>query len=104
MPGGTTVICECTKGRLFEVTAEGDIVWEYLNPFYYEHPIFGTNNMVFRCFRYDPAYPGLRGADLDAGRYVDFNALMPRRFVRSPRSREALRTRYDTGAVPKGGH
>ena len=62
MPGGTTVICECTKGRLFEVTHEGDIVWEYLSPFYYEHPIFGTNNMIFRCIRYDAAYPGLRGA------------------------------------------
>jgi hypothetical protein len=104
MPGGTTVICECTKGRLFEVTAEGDIVWEYVSPFYYEHPIFGTNNMVFRCVRYAPDYPGLQNRELDPGRYVDFNALVPRRFVRSPRSREALRTRYDTGAVPKGGH
>lgn len=94
MPGGTTVICECTKGRLFEVTVEGDIVWEYLSPFYYEHPIFGTNNMVFRCIRYDPAYPGLRGADLDPGRYVDFNALVPKRFVRSSRSREPLRKTY----------
>jgi len=103
-PIGTTVICETTKGRLFEVTREGDIVWEYLSPFYYEHPIFGTNNMVFRCIRYDPAYAGLKGADLDPGRYVDFNALVPRRFVRNPRSQQALRTRYDVGAVVKGGH
>jgi hypothetical protein len=94
MPGGTTVICECTKGRLFEVTAEGDIVWEYVSPFYYEHPIFGTNNMVFRCVRYAPEHPALRGADLDPQRYVDFNALVPRRFVRSPRSREPLRKTY----------
>jgi hypothetical protein len=59
---------------------------------------------VFRCIRYAPDHPALRGADMDPERYVDFNALVPRRFVRSPRSREALRTRYDTGAVPKGGH
>jgi len=104
MPGGTTLICECTKGRLFEVTREGDVVWEYLSPFYYEHPIFGTNNMVFRCLRYAADDPALRGADLDAERYVDFNALVPRRFVRSPRSRETLRTRYDVGAIVKGGH
>jgi hypothetical protein len=104
MPGGTTVICECTKGRLFEVTREGDIVWEYVSPFYYEHPIFGTNNMVFRCVRYDAGYAGLRGADLDPGRYVDFNALVPKKFVRSPRGGQALRTRYDVGAVVKGGH
>ena len=104
MPGGTTVICECTKGRLFEVTAEGDIVWEYVSPFYYEHPIFGTNNMVFRCIRYAPDHPALRGAHLDPGRYVDFNALVPRRFVRNPRSRQALRTRYDVGTLTRGGH
>jgi hypothetical protein len=60
--------------------------------------------MVFRCIRYDVAYPGLQGADLDPGRYVDFNALVPKRFVRSPRSEQALRTRYDVGAVVKGGH
>jgi hypothetical protein len=93
-PRGTTVICECTKGRLFEVTVEGDIVWEYLNPFYYEHPIFGTNNMVFRCIRYDPAHPALANADLDPKRYLDFNALVPKRFVRSPRSRAPLRNTY----------
>jgi hypothetical protein len=104
LSGGTTLICECTKGRLFEVTTEGDIVWEYMSPFYYEHPIFGTNNMIFRCIRYEPAHPALKNADLDPGRYVDFNALVPRRFVRSPRSRQALRTRYDAGAIVKGGH
>jgi hypothetical protein len=98
------VICECTKGRLFEVTAEGDIVWEFINPFYYEHPIFGTNNMVFRCIRYDPDSSALRGKSLDPGRYSDLNALMPRRFVRSPRSREALRRNYEVGAVIRGGH
>ncbi|MCP5372246.1 MAG: aryl-sulfate sulfotransferase [Hyphomicrobiales bacterium] len=104
MPGGTTVICECTKGRLFEVTREGDIVWEYMSPFYYEHPIFGTNNMVFRCIRYGADHAGIRDADLDPGRYIDFNALVPRRLVRSPRGSQALRTRYDVGAVVAGGH
>jgi len=104
MAGGTTLICECTKGRLFEVNADGDLVWEFISPFYYEHPIFGTNNMVFRCVRYPVDAPALRNADLDPGRYVDLNALMPRRFVRSARSRAALGTRYDVGAVIKGGH
>lgn len=104
MPGGTTVICECTKGRLFEVTKEGDIVWEYISPFYYEHPIFGTNNMIFRCIRYDKDQAGIRDADLDPDRYLEFNALVPKRFVRSQRGGQELQTRYDIGAVIPGGH
>ena len=86
------------------MTAEGDIVWEFISPFYYEHPIFGTNNMVFRCIRYDPGHPALRGRTFDPDRYPDLNALMPRRFVRSPRSRQALRTQYGMGTVVQGGH
>jgi len=29
---GNTFICESTKGRIFEVTCDGEIVWEYLMP------------------------------------------------------------------------
>lgn len=31
-PNGNTLITESDGGRLFEVTPEGDIVWEYINP------------------------------------------------------------------------
>jgi hypothetical protein len=30
---GHTLITEGTKGRIFEITATGNIVWEYMNPF-----------------------------------------------------------------------
>lgn len=33
MNNGNTFICEGAKGRFFEVTKEGKIVWEYLNPY-----------------------------------------------------------------------
>src|SRR5262245_27515597 len=33
LASGNTLICEGQWGRLFEVTAEGDIVWEYVSPF-----------------------------------------------------------------------
>ncbi|MEQ8347626.1 MAG: aryl-sulfate sulfotransferase [Sneathiellaceae bacterium] len=104
LPNGNTLICECTKGRLFEVTTEGDIVWEFVSPFYYEHPIFGTNNMVFRCSRYAADDPRLAGAPLDPDRHIDFNAMMPRRLLRNPNAGKALRTNYLPGAVIKGGH
>jgi hypothetical protein len=33
---GNTLICSGADGRLFEVTAENEIVWEYINPFFDE--------------------------------------------------------------------
>lgn len=32
LPNGNTLICEGDKGRTFEVTKEGEIVWEWYNP------------------------------------------------------------------------
>lgn len=32
LPNGNTLVTESDGGRLFEVTAEGEVVWEYLNP------------------------------------------------------------------------
>ncbi len=32
LPNGNTLICEAAFGRLFQVTAAGEIVWEYVNP------------------------------------------------------------------------
>lgn len=32
LPGGNTLIVESDNGRAFEVTAEGEIVWEFVNP------------------------------------------------------------------------
>lgn len=104
LPNGNTLICECTKGRLFEVTGEGDIVWEFVSPFFYEHPIFGTNNMVFRCSRYAKDDARFDGAPLDPDAHLDFNAMMSRPMVRSPNSGKSLGTTYAPGTLIKGGH
>ena len=32
LPNGNTLITESDRGRVFEVTPEGDLVWEFLNP------------------------------------------------------------------------
>ena len=53
---GNTLICEGCDGRIFEVTAAGEIVWEFVNPHVaYEPGRPGLNNWVFRAFRYTPA-------------------------------------------------
>ena len=61
-PNGNTLICEGAPGRIFEVTPDGDIVWEYVNP----HRIpegapqgSGGPSSVFRAHRYAPDHPAL---------------------------------------------
>ncbi len=55
---GNTFICESAFGRLFEVTAEGTVVWEFVIPDFAPYPaplssfIPGVHNSVFRAHRY----------------------------------------------------
>jgi len=55
LANGNTLIFEGIHGRLFEVTSGGEVVWEYVSPFFFEAPGRpGLNNSVFRAFRYTP--------------------------------------------------
>jgi hypothetical protein len=74
-PNGNTLICEGMTGRLFEVTRDGETVWEYNNPFYGEDERFGHVNRVFRTYRYGPDFPGFRDKELDARKYDWLNRL-----------------------------
>jgi hypothetical protein len=51
LPNGNTLINEGVFGRFFEVTAEGEVVWEYVNP-YFGGPPQTRTNQVFRAYRY----------------------------------------------------
>jgi hypothetical protein len=72
LENGNTIINEGPKGRFFEVTPDGEIVWEYLNP--YRGTIRETNGdtinplpMAYMQFRanFIPAdHPALQGRDL----------------------------------------
>jgi hypothetical protein len=65
LPNGNTLICESTKGRIFEVTRDKEIVWEFINPFYYEWGRRGVTNLIFKAHRYGFDYEGLKGKVLD---------------------------------------
>jgi hypothetical protein len=54
LPNGNTFINEGWFGRLFEVTREGDIVWEYVNPYFGARQRFQINS-VQRAYRYTAA-------------------------------------------------
>ena len=71
---GNTLITEGATGRLFEVTPAGEVVWEYINPFF-AHGQQGFNNGVFRAHRYGPDDPALLGRDLDPARYANLSRL-----------------------------
>ena len=54
---GNTLICEGLNGRIFEVTTEGEIVWEFVSPWFGNHHPSGPSNAVFRAYRYDVESP-----------------------------------------------
>ena len=75
LPNGNTLICDGTSGVLFEVTMEGNPVWEYVCPVTGDGPIVQGDpipldhrahamNAIFKVHRYDPNDPVLEGKDL----------------------------------------
>ncbi|KAK3192204.1 hypothetical protein K4F52_001834 [Lecanicillium sp. MT-2017a] len=59
LANGNTLLCESAFGRVFEVTANRDICWEYVNPHFAPYPdedtakLFpGESNALFRAYRY----------------------------------------------------
>jgi hypothetical protein len=54
LPNGNTLINEGLSGRLFEVTSDGDVVWEYVNPYFgpATSPPKAQMNNIFRAYRY----------------------------------------------------
>lgn len=90
LPNGNTLICEGTRGTIFEVTPGGArtgrnqpnrIVWEYISPILESGPMLqgdeippdvppvfqATQNLTFRVERYLPDFPGFAGKDLTPG-------------------------------------
>jgi hypothetical protein len=62
LANGNTLITEGNYGRIFEVTLEKEIVWEYVNPYFGSQQVTrdpslvaqGEQNSIFRSFRYAP--------------------------------------------------
>ena len=48
LPNGNTLITEGSDGRLFEVTAEGEVVWEYLSPYSFKKQ---KMSQIYRAYR-----------------------------------------------------
>ncbi len=62
LPNGNTLITEGSFGRIFQVTPDGQVVWEYVNPYYLEDSDGAQNNAVSRANHYLPEdVPGVGG-------------------------------------------
>jgi hypothetical protein len=69
LPNGNTLICQGPQGRVFEVTPDGTIVWEWWNDLGGEVQPGGPGGGIdkqalFRATRVAPDHPGLRGRTL----------------------------------------
>lgn len=51
---GNTLIIEGMFGRMFQVTPQGEVVWEYINPHFYTDVENQVVNRVFRATHYMP--------------------------------------------------
>ena len=72
LSGGNVLVCEGSAGRIFEISPGGETVWEWINPF--QNRVHGRIGMwIFRAYRYDMDFPGLRDRRLDPFQLVDFN-------------------------------
>ena len=47
LPNGNTLICESERGRVFEITPSGEVVWEFYNPDIRD----GSRRMIYRMTR-----------------------------------------------------
>ena len=75
LPNGNTLITDSEAGRIFEVTYGGEIVWEYISPFYGPWVDFPPNNMLYRAHRFGPDYSGLKAKALDSNNFRWFNTI-----------------------------
>ncbi len=73
LENGNTLICQGKDGRFFEVTPEGEIVWEYWTPYSgtvtmadgsQPHPVRNFTYAVFRATKIPPDHPALAGRTL----------------------------------------
>ena len=68
LANNNTLITESSSGRIFEVTRDGRIVWEYINPYCKtkkdeEENVVGAQNHIYRAYKVGLDWPPA-GADL----------------------------------------
>lgn len=72
LPNGNTLICAASKGYMVEVTSDGTVAWEYINPVTASGVVsaigdeWPMTNAALRAYRYPSSFAGFAGHDLTA--------------------------------------
>ena len=70
LPNGNTFICSDTEGHFFEITSEGKLAWEYINPVTRDGVVkvlgdaLPMTNSAFRAYRFGADHPAFKERDL----------------------------------------
>jgi hypothetical protein len=79
LPSGNTLINSGSPGRIFEVTPNDEIVWEYEIPLFGDTPATQgqsvNNNGNFRAYKFPIDFKGFDGLDLTPGLPIENNPL-----------------------------
>ncbi|HKI82064.1 MAG TPA: arylsulfotransferase family protein, partial [Pseudodesulfovibrio sp.] len=85
LANGNTLITSTHGGHIFEVTMDGDVVWEFISPIFagktkavvnnkdafpFSAHIDAMTNMVHRAYRYGEDYPAFYGKTLTPQGYI----------------------------------
>ncbi|MFT5165144.1 MAG: hypothetical protein ACI8P3_000368 [Saprospiraceae bacterium] len=82
LPNGNTLICDGRRGRVFEITPDHKIAWEYqcpvridTGPIDQEIDISNVPTPLFRATRYGADYPAFEGKELIPGDPIELNPI-----------------------------
>jgi len=81
LPNGNTLMCEGTSGHFFEIDADENIVWRYINPVSItgilsqgdDPESSSVNNNIFRAIKYASNYAAFDSRDLSPGLPIELN-------------------------------
>jgi hypothetical protein len=80
LPNGNILVCEGINGEIFEINANDELVWKYINPINTANGSPGiqgnpppSTNLIFRATKYAPDFPAFVGRDLTPGQALEQN-------------------------------
>jgi hypothetical protein len=77
LDNGNTIVNSGTPGRIFEITADREIAWEYEIPLFGDFPATQgqnvNNNSNFRAYKYPLNYSGFDNVDITPGPPIELN-------------------------------
>lgn len=81
LANGSFMICSGANGTFFEIDADNERVWQYINPISQGNILsqgdVPSANLVFRCNYYPTDYPAFIGRDLTPQGMIESNPLEP---------------------------